>query len=154
MRTSLAERMRVIRARLGLSLKDASERTGVDRHTLRQLELGGREPRYPTLHKIAEGYGVDVEELLPASEETAPARKDEASETTRTTTRTIMGEADLDKWAEEEPWAREQIEALRSSIKALGEDEGIQFSVRVTFSPATKRSSASTPWPTNLAPEG
>jgi transcriptional regulator with XRE-family HTH domain len=65
MQRSLAERLRVLRARKGLSLLAASERLGVDRHTLRDLELGqGRTPRYPTLAKIAEGYGVDVEELL------------------------------------------------------------------------------------------
>ena len=46
-------------------MRAASEQQGVDRHTLRDLELGqGRTPRYPTLAKIAEGYGVDVEELL------------------------------------------------------------------------------------------
>lgn len=65
MQRSLAERLRLLRARNGLSLLAASEQLGVDRHTLRDLELGqGRTPRYPTLAKIAEGYGVDVEELL------------------------------------------------------------------------------------------
>jgi transcriptional regulator with XRE-family HTH domain len=65
MQRSLAERLRVLRARKGLSLLAASEELGVDRHTLRDLELGqGRTPRYPTLAKIAEGYGVPVEDLL------------------------------------------------------------------------------------------
>src|SRR5215203_6847571 len=65
MQRSLAERLRVLRARKGLSLLAASEELGVDRHTLRDLELGrGRTPRYPTLAKIAEGYDVPVEDLL------------------------------------------------------------------------------------------
>jgi transcriptional regulator with XRE-family HTH domain len=65
MQRSLAERLRVLRARKGLSLLAASEQLGVDRHTLRDLELGrGRTPRYPTLAKIAEGYEVPVEDLL------------------------------------------------------------------------------------------
>jgi transcriptional regulator with XRE-family HTH domain len=65
MQRSLAERLRVLRARKGLSLLAASEELGIDRHTLRDLELGrGRTPRYPTLAKIAEGYDVPVEDLL------------------------------------------------------------------------------------------
>src|SRR3712207_562756 len=62
--TSLSERLRVMRAKRGLTLSAASELLGVDRHTLRGLELGHREARYPTLAKIAKGYGVPVEELL------------------------------------------------------------------------------------------
>jgi transcriptional regulator with XRE-family HTH domain len=61
---SLAERLRVLRARRGLTLTKASEQIGISRHTLRGLELGGQEPHYPTLRKIADGYGVPVEELL------------------------------------------------------------------------------------------
>jgi transcriptional regulator with XRE-family HTH domain len=64
MQGSLAERLRILRARKGLSLTEASERIVITRHTLRSLELGGQEPHYPTLHKIAEGYGVLVEDLL------------------------------------------------------------------------------------------
>jgi transcriptional regulator with XRE-family HTH domain len=65
MQRSLAGRLRVLRARKGLSLLAASEELGIDRHTLRDLELGrGRTPRYPTLAKIAEGYDVPVEDLL------------------------------------------------------------------------------------------
>ncbi len=61
---SFAERLRVLRAQRGLALTEAAGRIGIDRHTLRDLELGDRTPRYPTLTKIAEGYGVPVEDLL------------------------------------------------------------------------------------------
>jgi transcriptional regulator with XRE-family HTH domain len=65
MQKTLAARLRVLRARKGLTLLAASEQLGIDRHTLRDLELGrGRTPRYPTLAKIAEGYDVPVEDLL------------------------------------------------------------------------------------------
>jgi transcriptional regulator with XRE-family HTH domain len=65
MQRSLAARLRVLRARKGLTLVAASEELGIDRHTLRDLEFGrGRTPRYPTLAKIAEGYDVPVEDLL------------------------------------------------------------------------------------------
>jgi transcriptional regulator with XRE-family HTH domain len=69
MQTSLAERLRIIRAQQGLTLVQAAEKIGVDRHTLRDLELGRRSPYFPTVEKIAKGYGVPVEELLeePAS---------------------------------------------------------------------------------------
>jgi transcriptional regulator with XRE-family HTH domain len=79
MQGSLAESLRLLRARKGLSLLAASEQLGIDRHTLRDLELGqGRTPRDPTLAKIAEGYGVPVEDLLeepvPLAEAPPPPR--------------------------------------------------------------------------------
>ncbi len=70
MQGSLAERLRVLRAQHGLSLKEASEKIGVNRHTLRDLELGKREPYGPTLRKIAEGYNVPIGRLL--EEEAVP----------------------------------------------------------------------------------
>jgi transcriptional regulator with XRE-family HTH domain len=61
---SLADRLRLLRAQRGLTVKDAAQQLGVDRHTLRRLELGMQEAQYPTLAKIAKGYGVPVEDLL------------------------------------------------------------------------------------------
>src|SRR5215218_1274028 len=62
---SLAEKLRVLRARRGLSLVEASELLGINRHTLRSLEMGAKKaPHYGTLHKVAQGYGVPVEDLL------------------------------------------------------------------------------------------
>ncbi len=70
MQGSLAQTLRVLRAREGWGLTEASEKIGINRHTLRELEIGKREPYYPTLRKIAEGYGVRIEELVeePAAE--------------------------------------------------------------------------------------
>lgn len=73
----LAEGLRVIRARQGLTLVQAAEKIGVDRHTLRDLELGRRGAYLPTVEKIAAGYGIPVEDLL---EEPAVAEKGEAPE--------------------------------------------------------------------------
>src|SRR5918993_3784993 len=64
MQGSLAEKLRVLRARMGLSLTEAASRAGVTRDTLSDLEHGKRQPYMPTLAKIAAGYGVTVEELL------------------------------------------------------------------------------------------
>jgi transcriptional regulator with XRE-family HTH domain len=61
---SLAGKLRLLRAERGLTLKDAAKLLGVDRHTLRRAELGTQETMYPTLAKIASGYGVSVGELL------------------------------------------------------------------------------------------
>jgi len=68
MQGSLATRLRVLRARKGLNLTDAAHRIGVTRHTLASLEKGGQEPHFDTLAKLAEGYGVPVEDLLVGSE--------------------------------------------------------------------------------------
>jgi transcriptional regulator with XRE-family HTH domain len=68
---SLDKRLRVLRAERGYSLTNASERIGIDRHTLRQLELGEREPYYGTLRKIAAGYGVEIEDLVETPAEDA-----------------------------------------------------------------------------------
>lgn len=68
MQGSLAERLRVLRAQRGLSLTEASEMLGVNRHTLRDLELGKREPYGPTMRKIAAGYNVPTARLLEAEE--------------------------------------------------------------------------------------
>jgi transcriptional regulator with XRE-family HTH domain len=79
MQGSLAEKLRVLRARMGLSLTEAASRAGVTRDTLSDLEHGKRQPYMPTLAKIAAGYGVPVEELL---EEPALAGKAEAPQET------------------------------------------------------------------------
>jgi len=75
MQGSLAERLRVLRARQGLSLTEASKRAGITRDTLSDLERAKRHAYMPTLAKIAKGYGVPVEELL---EEPVLAGKAEA----------------------------------------------------------------------------
>jgi transcriptional regulator with XRE-family HTH domain len=64
MQKSLAAKLRLLRAQRGLTVKDAAGQLGIDRHTLRRIELGTQEAQYPTLAKIAEGYEVPVEELL------------------------------------------------------------------------------------------
>jgi transcriptional regulator with XRE-family HTH domain len=64
MQKSLAAKLRLLRAQRGLTVKDAAGLLGVDRHTLRRIELGTQEAQYPTPAKIAEGYSVPVEDLL------------------------------------------------------------------------------------------
>jgi transcriptional regulator with XRE-family HTH domain len=79
---SLALRLRLLRARKGITLTEAEELTGVTRETLGALERGERHPYTPTLAKIARGYGVPVEDLV-EEEELATTGKAEAPEAGR-----------------------------------------------------------------------
>lgn len=65
---SLAMQLRVLRAERQLSLREASKQTGVDKVALSRYERGLAHPQDRTLGKIAEGYGVPVEELLELEE--------------------------------------------------------------------------------------
>ncbi len=62
--TSLSHKLKLLRVSQGLTLIEAARKTGVTRATLSELERGHRTPVAPTLVKIANGYGVPVEELL------------------------------------------------------------------------------------------
>src|SRR5215210_4093534 len=122
----LAEKLRILRARKGLSLSEAAAITGVTRDTLSDLERGKRRPYTPTLAKIAQGYSVPVEDLLELEEEpqgqSALTGKDRAPERARTETRSvfIFTEADLDILVAENPELRGIAEALRPQIAATG----------------------------------
>jgi transcriptional regulator with XRE-family HTH domain len=64
MQTSLGHKLRVLRAERGLTLREAASETGVAKETISDIERGVRHPHDVTLSKIAQGYGVPVEELL------------------------------------------------------------------------------------------
>ncbi len=64
MHEPLAAKLRLLRAREGLTLIEAAGKIGIGRDTLSDLERGHRRPVMPTLAKIADGYGVPVKELL------------------------------------------------------------------------------------------
>jgi transcriptional regulator with XRE-family HTH domain len=75
MQSSLARKLRVLRAERGLTQRAASAQIGVTKETLSDLERGLRHPHDVTLSRIARGYGVPVDELL---EEPALAGKAKA----------------------------------------------------------------------------
>jgi transcriptional regulator with XRE-family HTH domain len=64
---SLATKLRVLRAERRLTLRQVEELTGVDKGTISQIERGARHPQGVTLSKLAEGYGVPLEELMPSA---------------------------------------------------------------------------------------
>jgi transcriptional regulator with XRE-family HTH domain len=57
--------IRYLRERLGYSLKEVDELTGISASYINRIEQGQRKaPSYPILEKLAEAYKVDVTELL------------------------------------------------------------------------------------------
>ena len=59
-----AENLRRVMARLGLSRREVAQRSGLDLRTLRGLLRGGKRPRPDTIHRLAQGLGVAVEEFF------------------------------------------------------------------------------------------
>ena len=122
MHRSLAERLRVLRAREGLSLSEAAERAGVTRDTLSELERGKRHAYTPTLTKIARGYGVPVEDLLEepvltgkteAPEVGRPGEEEESAEEHRRRMYLLGHQRDVERCAERaEALAHEYTETL------------------------------------------
>jgi transcriptional regulator with XRE-family HTH domain len=122
---SLARKLRLLRAQRGLTLVQASSLTGVTRGTLSELEGGKRVAYMPTLSKIAEGYGVDVRELLleepevslagkaDAPPETGQPEEEERAEEHRRRTYLIAHRIEIEKCADNaEKLTREFTETL------------------------------------------
>ena len=48
----------------GLSIRGVAQRTGLDERTIRGILSGGNKPHAQTLHRLAEGLGVKVDEFF------------------------------------------------------------------------------------------
>jgi transcriptional regulator with XRE-family HTH domain len=117
---SLADRLRLLRAQRGLTVKDAAQQVGVDRRTLRRIELGTQGAQYPTLAKIADGYGVPVQELLEEPVGAGKAEAPEAGPADRRSEVRVTGHLDSDDPFEEERQVIPQsADALRGFIKDM-----------------------------------
>ena len=77
MQESLGRKLRIMRAKRGLSLREAARRAGMVKETISDIERGKTHPYDVTLAKLAQAYEVPVEDLLG---ETAVAGKAEAPE--------------------------------------------------------------------------
>jgi transcriptional regulator with XRE-family HTH domain len=111
----LAEKLRVLRARKGLTLAEAAGRAGITPDTLSELERGKRHAYTPTLHKIADGYGIPVEDLLEepvVPKPPAPSPPDPPLEATSAEERRSLTDA---RWL--------QDDAQRVELKAKRFDE-------------------------------
>jgi Predicted transcriptional regulators len=65
----LERRIASLRQERNWTLKDASEATGVSASTLSKIERGDLSPTITTLQKIANGFGLDVIQLLAGQQE-------------------------------------------------------------------------------------
>jgi HTH-type transcriptional regulator, competence development regulator len=63
---TVGERLRYLRTRRVLTLRELAERAGMTRwQTIADIEAGRTRPRPSTLRKIAAALGVDPADLLP-----------------------------------------------------------------------------------------
>lgn len=58
------QKLRVLRAQAGLTLRELEERSGISKDAISEIERGLRNPRTSTLVKLADGLGVDHSELI------------------------------------------------------------------------------------------
>lgn len=63
-------RFLLIRVQRGLTQQEVAERSHISRQTISRLEQGA-EPNGPTIKKLADAYGVEVERLMAPAKETA-----------------------------------------------------------------------------------
>lgn len=60
----MADKLRILRAQKGLTLRQLEERSGVSKDAISEIERGLRTPRISTVLSLAGGLGVDPQELL------------------------------------------------------------------------------------------
>jgi transcriptional regulator with XRE-family HTH domain len=75
----VANNLRRVMAREGLTFDDVVEATGLDERTLRALVRGKNNPHARTLHKLADGLGISIDELFRPLGQTSPRRFDRAT---------------------------------------------------------------------------
>jgi transcriptional regulator with XRE-family HTH domain len=61
---AIATNLRRLMARHGLTFVDVVEATGLDERTIRGLVRGSNHPHARTLHKLAHGLGIEIDELF------------------------------------------------------------------------------------------
>lgn len=61
---AFGQRLRELRTERGISQDRLAQLTGLHRTAISLLERGGREPRLPTILRLAQGMGVSPDELL------------------------------------------------------------------------------------------
>lgn len=64
LRLTVGERIRILRDRAGLTLRDLAERSGASISTICAIEIGKTQARVETLQSLAAALGVTVAALL------------------------------------------------------------------------------------------
>ncbi|PKF60437.1 transcriptional regulator [Psychromonas sp. psych-6C06] len=73
----LGERLKEIRKTLGLTLEEASQKTGLARSTLSKIENEQISPTYQAIQKLTSGLQIDIPQLFTAPKKvTATGRRD------------------------------------------------------------------------------
>lgn len=73
----LGERIKVIRSKLGITLEEASQRTGLARSTLSKIENEQISPTFQAMQKLAHGLQIDMPQLFePPKKIVATGRRD------------------------------------------------------------------------------
>jgi transcriptional regulator with XRE-family HTH domain len=76
---AIATNLRRLMARDGLTFDQVVTATGLDERTLRALARGANNPHARTLHKLADGLGVSIDELFRPSGRWSPRHFDRAT---------------------------------------------------------------------------
>jgi transcriptional regulator with XRE-family HTH domain len=64
MSISTQENLRRLMSAAGMSINEIAQRTGIDKRTIRGIISGAKQPHTRTLHRLAAGLGVSVDELF------------------------------------------------------------------------------------------
>lgn len=73
----LGQRIKQIRSKLGITLEEASQRTGLARSTLSKIENEQISPTFQAMQKLANGLQIDVPQLFePPVKKVATGRRD------------------------------------------------------------------------------
>ncbi len=73
----LGERIKDIRSKMGLTLEEASQRTGLARSTLSKIENEQISPTFQAMQKLASGLHIDMPQLFePPKKKVATGRRD------------------------------------------------------------------------------
>ena len=86
--TKLAEALRALRRRMGLTMSEVSRRTGIAISTLSKVESGKMSLTYDKLTQLCQGLGVDLADLLGGP---APASGDNSAKGRRSINRIGAG---------------------------------------------------------------
>ena len=63
-RMGISYKLKIERARAGLTVDGLAKKSNVDSQTISRIENGKTEPRVSTLGRIAKALNIDVEELI------------------------------------------------------------------------------------------
>jgi transcriptional regulator with XRE-family HTH domain len=75
----IATNLRRLMARNGMTFVDVVEASGLDERTIRGIVRGANHPHARTLHKLAHGLGVEIDDLFRPLGRTAPREFDRAT---------------------------------------------------------------------------